>query len=78
MGNPEFRRAVNVSARQLCGADYVERVRSTLHDTELPAAALALALTESVLASTGLGSGQVEWFLTALREALEEEGAADA
>jgi diguanylate cyclase (GGDEF)-like protein len=41
--------AVNVSARQLVQPDIVELVRQTLEETELPAEALCLEITESAI-----------------------------
>ena len=46
---PEFTIAVNVSGRQLKEPGFVDLVRSTLADSGLPAAALCLELTESIL-----------------------------
>lgn len=48
-GHPHLRIAVNVSAVQFKRADWVETVRSTLHDTQLPPDALELEITESLL-----------------------------
>lgn len=42
--------AVNLSARQFCDPDLVERVKETLDDTGFPAEQLELELTESLMA----------------------------
>ena len=47
-----FHLAVNVSARQFIGADFVAVVRSVLEETGFPAEALELEITESTLQST--------------------------
>ena len=47
----EFHVAVNVSARQFLGVDFVAVVKTTLDETGFPAAALELEITESVLQS---------------------------
>jgi EAL domain-containing protein (putative c-di-GMP-specific phosphodiesterase class I) len=48
-GNPDFRIAVNVSARQLLQEDLADRVEQILRDTGLPPEHLELELTESLL-----------------------------
>jgi len=65
---PGFHVAVNVSARQFLGVDFVATVRKILDDTGFPAAALELEITESTLQAT-------ERSLAILR-ALETEGIA--
>lgn len=45
----EFHVAVNVSARQFLGADFVGVVKTTLDETGFPATALELEITESML-----------------------------
>ncbi|MBU1364772.1 MAG: EAL domain-containing protein [Gammaproteobacteria bacterium] len=47
-----FHVAVNVSARQFLGADFVAIVRSVLSETGFPASALELEITESTLQAT--------------------------
>ncbi|PKO38798.1 MAG: two-component system response regulator [Betaproteobacteria bacterium HGW-Betaproteobacteria-6] len=47
-----FHVAVNVSARQFLGADFVAIVRSVLGETGFPASALELEITESTLQAT--------------------------
>ena len=47
-----FHLAVNVSARQFLGSDFVAVVRSVLADTGFPAHALELEITESTLQTT--------------------------
>jgi EAL domain-containing protein (putative c-di-GMP-specific phosphodiesterase class I) len=47
--NPEFSIAVNVSGRQLHEAGFDDLVRMLLGDTALPAEALCLEMTESIL-----------------------------
>jgi diguanylate cyclase (GGDEF)-like protein/PAS domain S-box-containing protein len=65
---PGFHVAVNVSARQFLGPDFVGTVRRVLDETGFPATALELEITESTLQAT-------ERSLTILR-ALEAEGVA--
>jgi diguanylate cyclase (GGDEF)-like protein/PAS domain S-box-containing protein len=48
----QFHVAVNVSARQFLGADFVAVVKATLEETGFPAAALELEITESTLQAT--------------------------
>lgn len=48
-GLPPLRIAVNVSAQQLAGGDFLNMVQRTLHDTGLEARYLEVELTESVL-----------------------------
>ncbi|HEX6734318.1 MAG TPA: EAL domain-containing protein [Azonexus sp.] len=48
----EFHVAVNVSARQFLGADFVAAVKTTLDETGFPATALELEITESMLQRT--------------------------
>lgn len=48
----DFHLAVNVSARQFLGVDFVAVVRSVLDETGFPAAALELEITESTLQAT--------------------------
>jgi diguanylate cyclase (GGDEF)-like protein/PAS domain S-box-containing protein len=50
-GGEGFRLAVNVSARQLLGSDFVAIVESVLKETGFPPAALELEITESSLQS---------------------------
>ncbi|WP_275712095.1 EAL domain-containing protein [Dechloromonas hankyongensis] len=45
----DFHVAVNVSARQFLGADFVAEVKATLDETGFPATALELEITESML-----------------------------
>ena len=47
-----FHLAVNVSARQFIGTDFVSVVKAALDETGFPAAALELEITESILQST--------------------------
>jgi predicted signal transduction protein with EAL and GGDEF domain len=47
-----FHVAVNVSARQFLGSDFVAVVKSVLDETGFPAAALELEITESILQAT--------------------------
>ncbi|MBS1160880.1 MAG: diguanylate cyclase domain protein [Proteobacteria bacterium] len=63
-----FHLAVNVSARQFLGSDFVAVVRSVLEETGFPARALELEITESTLQAT-------EQSLTTL-QALEALGVA--
>jgi diguanylate cyclase (GGDEF)-like protein len=46
LGHPDLRLAINISARQLKQADFVDRVRVVLAETALPGAALELEITE--------------------------------
>ena len=48
----QFHLAVNVSARQFIGTDFVGVVRSVLEETGFPASALELEITESTLQGT--------------------------
>jgi diguanylate cyclase (GGDEF)-like protein/PAS domain S-box-containing protein len=48
-GRPHLTMAVNVSARQLASSDLVSHVEDALADSGLPAAALVIEMTESVL-----------------------------
>ncbi len=48
-GHPKLRISVNVSAMQFNRQDWVETVRCALRDTQLPAEALELEITESLL-----------------------------
>jgi len=47
-GHPDMRIAVNLSARQFTQANLTEFVAQVLHDTDIPADALELELTESL------------------------------
>jgi diguanylate cyclase (GGDEF)-like protein/PAS domain S-box-containing protein len=57
--------AVNVSARQLHHADFLDHVRDALQQSSLPASALTLELTESALLTSG---ERVAETLAALKE----------
>ena len=48
-GHPKLRISVNVSALQFNRPDWVDTVRNALRDTQLPAEALELEITESLL-----------------------------
>lgn len=48
-GYPDIRVAVNVSIRQLHEPDFIDIVRSALHDSGLPAESLILELTENMI-----------------------------
>ncbi|WP_420473484.1 EAL domain-containing protein [Noviherbaspirillum sp. ST9] len=48
-GHPGFRMAVNLSPRQLSQSNFLSTVESILTETEVPASALALEITENLL-----------------------------
>lgn len=62
--NPDLRVAVNVSGQQLKGVEFVPKVLRILEETGLPAEALTLEITETVLVS-GLDTNRAK--LDALR-----------
>ncbi|EXG79752.1 diguanylate cyclase (GGDEF) domain-containing protein [Cryptosporangium arvum DSM 44712] len=63
------RLAVNVSVHQLRDAEFANTIRSALTDSGLPAQALSLEITESVLVGAGTQRAQAIAHLTELREA---------
>ena len=67
--NHGTRLAVNVSVHQLREADFAAVVRSALHDSGLPPAALSLEITESVLVGAGTQRTRAIAHLNELREA---------
>ncbi len=58
---------VNVSPRQLADDEFTAKVRRSLADTGLPAAALTLEITEGILVREGVPSAQARAHLEALR-----------